>query len=227
MSRIERDFSQLDAYLAELAADVYPQPPDEIHESLTREVLEAWMPALEERGLRTVLDVGCGQGLALPILDKWAKWVAGVTLTADAAIATKRGFAVWERDMTFLAFHDEAFDLIYSRHVLEHSPMPLITLMEWHRVAKDWLILILPKPAFWGYGGRNHYSVMEERAALSLLLRAGWEPLEIDHDHEMEYRWLCIKAERRKQGDPWPPKPWDLPDEDEENGVKGEVVEVG
>jgi hypothetical protein len=99
--------------------------------------------------------------------------------------------------------------------------------MEWHRVAKEWLILILPKPAFWGYGGRNHYHVMEERAALSLLLRAGWQPIETDHEHEMEYRWLCVKVERRRPGDPWLPKPWDLPEENEENGVKGETVNVG
>ena len=42
-------------------------------------------------------------------------------------------------DYNFLEYPDNSFDLVFSRHSLEHSPFPVLTLMEWYRVARDFM----------------------------------------------------------------------------------------
>lgn len=89
-------------------------------------------------------------------------------------------------DFNFLVWQDETFDLVWSRHTLEHSPFPLITLMEWRRVTKatGFLALIMPAPepeGFWTVHGRNHYSVLPKENVEWLLRRAGWHILQFDN----------------------------------------------
>ena len=67
--------------------------------------------------------------------------------------------------------------------------------MEWHRVAKKFLCLIIPKPKFWGWAGRNHYSVMSLLQARFILARAGWQIIIEDHEDDWEYRFLCGKLD--------------------------------
>lgn len=52
--------------------------------------------------------------------------------------------------------------------------MPLLTLMEWARVSKNWLGLVLPAPEWYTYTGHNHYSVMNMEQIKNLLGVAGW-----------------------------------------------------
>ena len=100
-----------------------------------------------------------------------------------------------EMDFNFLEHPDKSFDLIFSRHSLEHSPFPLLSLMEWHRVARNWLILVLPTPRSFPLGGRNHYGIMSASQARFLLERAGWARLWEDHIEE-EFRFFCSKVDR-------------------------------
>ena len=86
--------------------------------------------------------------------------------------------------------------IIFSRHYLEHSPFPLLTLMEWHRVSKKYLCLVLPNPEYFTYVGRNHYAVMGDKTQIRWLLRrAGWKIIKRKYT-EFEYRYLCEKKER-------------------------------
>ncbi len=135
-------FRHIAGYLDELADDIYEQPPDEGHTAQAREVIDRWVSVLD--GLTSALDVGCGQGFALPLLAKHARRVEGVTLGNDYQVCVDNGLSVRESDMSFLPYADDEFDLIFARHVLEHSPMPLLTLMEWRRVSKRWLIIVVP-----------------------------------------------------------------------------------
>lgn len=193
---ILRDYNNLERYLNELQGDIYAQPPDDGHQAAIVDVTQRWMANLQ--GLQTVLDAGCGQGQAFVELKKYAKVrVAGVTLGADADICISQGLEVYHYDMSFLPFEDSEFDLIFARHSLEHSPMPLITLMEWHRVARQWLLLIVPNIEEFGPTGRNHYYVLWPDQWRNLLHRAGWHPIWEDHHTEpMEYRFMCEKGKR-------------------------------
>jgi hypothetical protein len=178
-----RNYHYIDKYLNELAQDVYPQPPDQEHTKQAKLVIDKWIPEID---VEDVQDFFEDHGLTY----------RGVCLGEDFENAKKLGRHVLDEDFHFLPDGDETRDLIFARHALEHSPMPILALMEWHRVARKHLILVLPKPKFWLFLGRNHYSVVTDSQAKYLLHRSGWEVIEEDHEHEWEYRYLCEKVER-------------------------------
>jgi ubiquinone/menaquinone biosynthesis C-methylase UbiE len=189
-----RNYQNIERYLNELLADIYPQPPDPGHQAMIEDVCVKWLSILS--GLNSILDVGCGQGQAIPVLKRFAPSVEGVTLGTDAAVCCAKGYPVNMSDMTFLPYRDERFILVFARHVLEHSPMPLITLMEWYRVAKQWLLLVLPDPQHYAYVGRNHYYVLNRQQAENILNVAGWRPIWRDDSEETEIRIFCEKVKR-------------------------------
>jgi len=187
-----RDYKYIERYLNQLIADIYPQPPDTGHLESAKEIVTKWLPLLS--GLNTIVDVGCGQGQVIPLLSKYAPTI-GVTLGEDAKIAKGKGFDVKHADMSFLPFVDNQFDLIFARHVLEHSPMPLLTLMEWHRVSKQWALIIVPGLNHFGPSGRNHYYVLKDDQWVNLFTRAGWHPIWMDKSVSpvQETRFMCEK----------------------------------
>lgn len=181
-----RNYQNIDRYLTELSRDIYPQPQDSGHTDMIEDVFERW---IRELPIARVLDVGCGATqVAKQFFDKIKVDYWGISLGDDAAGAIKM-------DMSFLSFPDSVFDLVWCRHTLEHSPMPLLTLMELHRVSRNFLCLIVPNPDYFTYAGRNHYAVSDERHTVWLLRRAGWRPLRVQLGHE-EYRFLCKKEPR-------------------------------
>jgi hypothetical protein len=75
--------------------------------------------------------------------------------------------------------------------------------MEWERVSKYWLGLVLPAPEWYGVKGINHYSVMHHEQIENLLARAGWKVLWNDIDRlpkeaageiPHEYWLMCEKT---------------------------------
>lgn len=154
-------------YLNKLYDDVYPSPSDPGHTAWCREVISILAP----RTLRSVLDVGCGDGFSEMLFRAhgYTTW-EGVTI-ASSEINNKN---IKFSDMSFLPYSDNHFDLIFARHVLEHSPMPLITLMEWRRVSKGKALIVLPSPEYWGISGANHYYVLPSANWWWLFECAGW-----------------------------------------------------
>jgi SAM-dependent methyltransferase len=191
-----RDYYHVESYLNELLSDVYEQPNDDWHTAQAKEVINAWVSKLHE--CKTVLDVGCGNGFCQDEFEKFGICYLGATLGKDYVEAKKLNRKVENYDFSFLPIPDNNIDLVFSRHSLEHSPIPLLTLMEWHRVAKNWLCLILPKPSYWKFGGRNHYFVLTLNQVKFLLERAGWHIIWEDVDGEYEYRLMCEKVNRIK-----------------------------
>jgi SAM-dependent methyltransferase len=43
-----------------------------------------------------------------------------------------------------LPFADDAYDFVFASHVLEHIPDPIAALQDWLRVARRWVVVILP-----------------------------------------------------------------------------------
>ena len=189
-----RNYKYIDQHLNELLDDVYDQPPDAVHTALALTVLDKWISKISM--CRSVLDVGCGEAFLQEHFENLDIEYAGVCLGNDYVKAKELGRNVERHDFNFLPYKDESFDLIFARHALEHSVMPIITLMEWHRIAKNWLCLIMPKPKFWTFVGRNHYSVMALSQCRFLLQRSGWKVMWEDHSHIFEYRFMCEKVHR-------------------------------
>ncbi len=189
-----RDYQHIELYLNTLAVDIYPQPPDPGHQAMLENICQMWLPKLTN--LNSILDVGCGQGQAFPVLEQYAQRVEGVTLGSDFDICRAKGLKVKLADMSFLPYPDSEFDLIFARHVLEHSPAPLLSLMEWWRVSKQWLMLVMPDPKRYGYIGQNHYYVLNREQVDNILDQAGWRPIWRDEEEERELRVFCEKVRR-------------------------------
>jgi SAM-dependent methyltransferase len=191
---LSRDYTFIDKYLTELREDLYPQPPDPGHTRRAKYIIDKWIPKITPFD---VLDVGCGEGFCQPLFEEHKILYKGICLGKDVRRAKSNGRNVVEGDFHFIDSGEDIYDLVFARHALEHSPMPILALMEWHRVARHNLILVLPKPKFWEFIGRNHYSVVTSSQARFLLDRSGWKILEEDFDHEWEYCFLCEKMERK------------------------------
>ena len=215
-----RDYTRIDKYLDKLAQDIHPQPSDPGHIAWTTDVIVKMCPS----DVSSVLDVGCGEGFSKAIFKKHRpginNWV-GVTLGADDYKKAKDIGNAYPDDVTFLKFDDNQYDLIFARHILEHSPMPLLTLMEWYRVGKKYLLLVFPAWEYWLSYGKNHYYMFTKDQLWWLLARSGWKVIKqedfttsdklfmdfymVDNEPNqriwngspkpVEYRYLCIKGE--------------------------------
>jgi len=186
------NWDNFENYYFEIMKDIYPQPPDVIHTQYAIDVIVDWFTKYP---VSNVLDVGCGEAFIQATFEDLGTYYVGVCLGEDYINAVNSGKNVYPYDFNFMPFPDNSFELVFSRHSLEHSPFPIITLMEWRRVSSKFLCLIIPKPKFWGWAGRNHYSVMPLLQARFLLARAGWQIIIEDHSNEWEYRFLCGKLD--------------------------------
>jgi ubiquinone/menaquinone biosynthesis C-methylase UbiE len=160
--------------------------------------MDRWISIVDSK---TVLDIGCGStAIAEPYFTKKGIHYTGISLGKDADLAKEAGKNVIKADQTFLdMFEGESFDLVWARHVVEHSPMPLITLFEFYRVSKAHLCLIVPKPKFFGRTGQQHYSVLYDDQWKFLMERAGWGVIWEDHSHPQEYRFFSEKKSVRRE----------------------------
>lgn len=170
-----RNYKFIDQYITKLYDDIYEQPEDAGHLRLAQKVVDHWMSKMTT--CHSVLDVGAGQGMCQPMFEKWGIKYEGIALGIDVVKARELQRNIKAMDFSFLEYPDNYVDLIFARHALEHSPMPLITLMEWARVSKNWLGIILPAPEWYTFIGQNHYAVMNMEQIKNLLDVAGWKIL--------------------------------------------------
>src|SRR5215207_4405738 len=105
---------------------------------------------------RSLLDVGCGEGV---LTQQWAERLTGrrvVGIDLDdpliqAEWAKRQAPNLEYRAMKAenLPFADEEFDLASAIEVLEHVPDPEHTVAEMARVAQRWLLVSVPREPLW------------------------------------------------------------------------------
>jgi ubiquinone/menaquinone biosynthesis C-methylase UbiE len=84
-----------------------------------------------------VLEVGCGTGLVLERVARFARRAEGVDLSPEMlAHARARGLEVREGDCTALPFDDDRFDVVYSFKVLAHVARVEAAIEEMLRVVR-------------------------------------------------------------------------------------------
>lgn len=194
-----RNYEKIDGYISELYRDIYLQPYDEGHAELSNRVINTWMSRMPT--CHSVLDVGCGTGFCQPMFESWGTSYEGVCLGEDYIEAKRLGRNVSRMDFNFLDYPNDSFDLVFSRHSIEHSFSPLLSMMEWRRVAKSWLGIVVPAPEHYGFVGKNHYYVLNRAQWENLLVHAGWKPIWTDINYgedgvPWEYWLMCQKSER-------------------------------
>lgn len=165
-------------FLQQIQQDAYAEEPTQLHSNVTEHAMARLFDQFSIPEGSQVLDIGCGQGVALERFCARGMRASGVTLNdTDLAVCRAKGFDVFKMDQSFLEFEDAFFDLIWARHVIEHSIMPLYTLHEYRRVLHPggYIYLEVPAPDTIGHEKNiNHYSVMGQQMWLSLLERSGF-----------------------------------------------------
>lgn len=153
-----------------------------------------------------ILDIGCGQGPALEIFAEHGHSAHGIALNDDDVAECKtRGLNATKGDMHDLsAFDGQWFDLIWARHVLEHSPIPLYVLKQFGRIIPEGGLLYVEVPQPDGpcrheLDNQNHYSVFGMRAWVGLLKKAGFTlkeageiPLKTAAGPDKYFYFICI-----------------------------------
>lgn len=174
---------RIESFLDRIAAEIYPEASSPIHTQITAKAIEHLFGNYTVPGGALVLDVGCGQGVALQHFTVRGCRPVGITLNrTDLEECRKQGYTVAQMDQSFLEFEDATFDLVWARHVVEHSVFPFFTLCEFARVLKPGGLLYLEVPGAETSCQHelniNHYSILSHTMWLSLLERTGFEAAE-------------------------------------------------
>ncbi len=127
-----------------------------------------------------ILDVGCGQGVALRSFHKRDFDAIGISVNnEDLTVCKKKGFITKWMDQSDLKFPDEYFDVVWCRHCLEHSVIPYYTLAGFATVLKPggFLYVEVPAPDTLSrhQENTNHYSVFGASMWIELIKRSGFE----------------------------------------------------
>jgi len=164
----------------ESCGTAYAELPTEPHISITREYLDA---AIDRFGLAgRVLDVGCGQGMALERMIAKGLDPVGITLGEDYRICAEKKLPVLEMDLNLMEFPAESFDGVWCRHALEHSIAPYFVIRRlWQFLKAGGLCYVevpAPDTACHHEANENHYSVLTSSMWQSLFARAKFRLLE-------------------------------------------------
>jgi len=165
--------THLQRHLEVLNKTVYREPKFEYHEQLIDSAFDTFV---KKGSFKDVLDVGFGTGYSLDKFKSLGIHAVGISL--DQHEVTAAGFIghdVHLMDMAFLDFEDKTFDLIWCRHTLEHSVMPMIALMEFKRVLRDggFAYVEVPQDEATHVDNENHYSMFSDRSWQSLFRKVG------------------------------------------------------
>ena len=173
------------AYRELCLSHVYSEPDTNMHMMVMNHVIPRFVEKHNIDDSKKILDIGCGQGYGmLKFAELGCTDVSGLTLSKeDADAARERGFDVAEEDMSFQSANDATYDVLFARHSLEHSPYPLLTLIEFYRILKPGGIVYVEMPSpqctrlLEEYD--NHYAIMGPRQWQALMKRAGFVNIDI------------------------------------------------
>ena len=184
---------KLKFYYDHVLGTVYSEGESPFHKSITEDVINRFITPENISKDAKIIDLGCGPGYFLDETKKREYTnVQGVTLSReDLDVCQIKGHAVKRSDMNFLDDADESTDVLFSRHSLEHSPFPYITLLEYNRVLKPngLLYIEVPRPDCdqLHETNKNHFSVLGKNMWLSLLQRTGFTVTWYDFEFPLNF----------------------------------------
>jgi ubiquinone/menaquinone biosynthesis C-methylase UbiE len=168
-------FANLEKHLKTINDRIIMDAGYEVHETIIDNVFKYF---IKPDKFQRVLDVGFGTGYSLKKFKNLGIDAIGISLCEKEWLAAiETGFDVRFMDMNFLDFKDKSFDLIYCRHSLEHSVMPVIALMEFDRVldSKGYLYIEVPSDAVFNYHNEHHFSIFPDEVWQELFRRQGFD----------------------------------------------------
>ena len=183
-------------HIEELNKSIDTEIVNDGHTSASKDVANEWLKNLD---FKSAIELGAGLAQLLDILANWGKGTLAVTLGNEDV----EKHNVLREDMHFTNIPDKSYDLVISRHSLEHSYMPLILLMEMYRISKKYSLVIVPMPREEMINWQNHYSVFDDRTWRQLFKLSHWKVIKFADkkyfgrvvDDFLEYRYLLEKEQ--------------------------------
>jgi SAM-dependent methyltransferase len=177
------NFEKFQRYTQQALSTVYSEVPGGFHDQIIIEFAQRFLPDFALQSNACIIDIGCGAGLFAQAAHKLGyQDVTGVTLSAeDVSACESTGLKITHADMSDLPWADGSVDFIWCRHALEHSPYPLFTLYEFHRVLKPdgQMFIEVPAPGnervYIHEFNPNHYSILGDRMWQGLFIKANFE----------------------------------------------------
>lgn len=127
---------------------------------------------------KIVLDVGCGNGRDLKRFKELGANPHGLTLYVSTSLAELQ-FPITVEDQSFSTLPDGFCDVLFARHVLEHSIVPFFTISEYHRLLRPDGYAYIEVPASGQKAQQelnaNHYAVLPELMWYNFFVRAGFD----------------------------------------------------
>ena len=184
---------RLESFIEGCNATAYTETPDSLkfHSEIAQSAWDKVRWAVLPADGKQILDIGCANGFAMEMFarDGFTE-VTGITCSqADAEEAQSRGLKnviVWDmHDLYDLHFGEMApqLDLVWARHVLEHTPVPLFVLQGIHLIlrpgtGKLYVEVPAPDTACRHTTNVNHYSCFGREGWEGLFDKAGFAPIE-------------------------------------------------
>lgn len=156
------DLSHLWAVWERCLAEQKPEPYTGHHANAARELLDDWLPLCGDGG--TFLDVGCGTGWLREHTGKLGWTYTGMSLQDGADVYG---------DMHFT--NPGQYDVVFCRHMLEHSPMPMLAVTKLYEFTKPggWCIVVTPTPPYY-VDWPQHFSTLPRAGWTALFKRLGF-----------------------------------------------------
>ena len=179
--------SKLAEFVLRCGATAYAEPPDNLafHRSVAQQVFQRVLKSIPPEKRVKVLDVGCADGFALKMFGEAGyKTYKGVTSrledVPDDLWSAGTQFCFQQADMHEIALWPKGiFSLVWARHIVEHSPIPLFLLeaLRDQLTPDGFLYVEVPSPSTPSehFRNANHYSCFGQEGWWSLFHKAGLE----------------------------------------------------
>ncbi|MBW2557917.1 MAG: methyltransferase domain-containing protein [Deltaproteobacteria bacterium] len=104
---------KLQSFFSKIAEETYPEPISEPHLSITEQMVDYFNDKYFLPSNSKILDVGCGQGLALELFTEKDFNPTSITLNSeDCSVCRRKGYQAYQMDQSFLDFRDQEFDFV-------------------------------------------------------------------------------------------------------------------
>ena len=187
---MKQEYKRFKQYMEMLHNTVYhePETPDfhnKLIDELNRQVIDPMLIPFDTQ----ILDIGCGSGYWMEKMrEKGYDRLTGITYNDDdIAFCNEKKLHVLKNDFTFTELPDSYAGFIFCRQALEHSPFPMLTLLEFNRLLKKdgkaYIEVPAPDMDRKHEENVNHFSILGAKMWRELYRRAGFH---IDWFQELE-----------------------------------------